>query len=75
VILSLCANVLVIIDKNDAVFRRQIIEPTDVDERNRAIESKRARWDQTDVQINNSEDQWERVVDRPRNRGYVALLN
>lgn len=66
---------LVIIDKNDAVFRRQIIEPTDVDERNRAIESKRARWDQTDVQINNSEDQWERVVDRPRNRGYVALLN
>lgn len=53
---------------DDAVFRRKIAESGSADERNRASENKRGRWDQPDSQINNSEDHWERMVDRARNQ-------
>lgn len=59
--------------KDDAVFRRKITESASVDERNRPNENKRGRWDQSDTQTNNSEDHWERVVERARNqRGFVT---
>lgn len=60
---------------DDAVFRRKIAESVSTEERNRASENKRGRWDQPDAQINNSEDHWERIVERTRNqRGLVPLF-
>ncbi|KAL4132460.1 hypothetical protein QTP88_009604 [Uroleucon formosanum] len=51
----------------DAVFRRKITESASTEERNRPNENKRGRWDQPDAQKNNSDDQWERIVERARN--------
>jgi len=57
------------------VFRRKIVETVNTDERSRPSENKRGRWDQPDVQINNPEDHWERIIDRARNqRGYAPFL-
>lgn len=56
------------VTKDDAVFRRKIAESANIDERNRLSENKRGRWDKPDVQINNSEDHWERIVERARNQ-------
>jgi hypothetical protein len=62
-------------DTDDTIFRRKISESTSSDERNRVNEIKRGRWDQPDTQINNSEDHWERMVERVRNqRGFVLSL-
>ncbi|XP_015369169.1 PREDICTED: ecto-NOX disulfide-thiol exchanger 2 isoform X2 [Diuraphis noxia] len=51
----------------DAVFRRKITESANIDERNRSSENKRGRWDQPDAQKLNSDEQWERIVERARN--------
>jgi len=60
---------------DDAVFRRKITESAGTEERNRATENKRGRWDQPDAQINNSEDHWERIVERTRNqRGLIPVF-
>lgn len=60
---------------DDAVFRKKIAESASTDERNRVNENKRGRWDQPDAQIINSEDHWERMVERVRNqRGFVLSL-
>lgn len=62
-------------DTDDTIFRRKIAESASTDERNRVNEIKRGRWDQPDNQINNSEDHWERMVERVRNqRGFVFSL-
>lgn len=59
---------------DDAVFRRRLAESASTDDRNRVSENKRVRWDQPDPLINNSEDHWERIVERARNqRGFVFL--
>ncbi|XP_025420504.1 ecto-NOX disulfide-thiol exchanger 2, partial [Sipha flava] len=60
----------------DTIFRRKISESTSSDERNRVNEIKRGRWDQPDTQINNSEDHWERMVERVRNqRGEIQFTD
>lgn len=53
---------------DDAVFRRKIAESASSEERNRASENKRGRWDQPDIHINNSEDHWDRIVERARSQ-------
>jgi len=60
-------NIFKFIFVDDAVFRRKITETTSSDERNRPSENKRGRWDQPDAQKINSDDQWERIVERARN--------
>lgn len=60
---------------DDAVFRRRLAESATTDERNRVSENKRGRWDQPDPQINNSEDHWERIVERARNQRGFVLFN
>lgn len=50
---------------DDSLFHRKIVESSSTtDERNRGSENKKGRWDKPDVQINNSEDSWERLVER-----------
>lgn len=61
---------------DDAVFRRKITESANSDERNRPSENKRGRWDQPDAQKINSDEQWERIVERARNlRRFVPTID
>lgn len=60
--------------QDDAVFRRKIAESANADERIRSNENKRGRWDQPDTPVNNTEDHWERIIERARNqRGFVSF--
>lgn len=61
---------------DDAVFRRKIAESANTDERSRSSENKRGRWDQPDAPANNTEDHWERIIERARNqRGLVSFCH